>query len=396
MKNSIIGTVYKKEMLDLFRDKKTIVISILIPLLIFPLLFSVMGRSMNDSKNKVENNVNITIIDKKGSNLGNFLKEQKDIKLVESKDIKEDVKEGKILLAVSIPEDFEENIEKEIPSKITITYDNVSQQSNIAKGIIASYVEAYSKDVVAKRLGKRNVNVNILNPIQLEEVTSVKEKDGMGKFLLSLMLPLMLVIYSVTGPIPAATDLGAGEKERGTLEPLLTTAGSRMSLLWGKFFAITTLGLLTNIAAMGGIFIAMKQKGGLFSGAMAGGVGLEFKAILIIGLISILNTMVFGALELAISIYARSFKEASTYITPLTILVFVPTYATYMLDAKNIEMVYFNIPFANAMCVMKEVISGIYNYSHMFITFGWIIVYILFALIFARYMFNKESVIFRN
>jgi sodium transport system permease protein len=207
------------------------------------------------------------------------------------------------------------------------------------------------------------------------------------------MLPLLLIIYSVTGPIAPATDLGAGEKERGTLEPLLTTQAGRLSLLWGKFLAITIMGALTTAASLIGLFIAMSQKNSIFSGAT---VQLPLKAILLIGLVSVLITMVFGALELAISIYARSFKEAQTYLSPLVIVAFVPAYGTYMLDAKTLDSIYFHIPLANASCLIKEFIAGIYNVQHMFITFGWIAVYVLISILFARYMFSREEVIFRT
>lgn len=393
MKNNITSIVFKKELLDIFRDKRTLIIGILIPLIIFPVIFGVMGKSINSNTKSVENNLKIAIKDEGNSSLSKFIRSQKNIKVLDSSNIDEDVKNGKIFLGIEIPKDFEKNIQQEKDININITYDNVSQQSITAMNIINSYVEQYSKAIVKNRLDKRNINSNILNPVTIQSKTSAKEKESQGKFMISLMLPLLLIIYSVTGPLAPATDLGAGEKERGTLEPLLTTQAGRLSLLWGKFLAITVMGVLTTAASLIGLFIAISQKGGLFEGAS---VQLPLKAILLIGLVSVLITMVFGALELSISIYARSFKEAQTYLSPLTIIAFVPAYATYMLDAKTIDPVYFNIPLANAACLIKEFIAGIYNINHMIITFGWIAVYVLIAILFARYMFSREQVIFRT
>ncbi|MPN59278.1 hypothetical protein SDC9_206999 [bioreactor metagenome] len=110
----------------------------------------------------------------------------------------------------------------------------------------------------------------------------------------------------------------------------------------------------------------------------------------------ILLNMTFGALELSISIYARSFKEAQTYLAPLNIIALVPVYTTYMLDARNIDTFYFHIPVANTVCLMKEFLAGVFNTSHILITFGWVLVYIMAAIFFARYMFSKEEVIFRT
>lgn len=393
MKNNVTFIVLKKELLDIFRDKKTLIIGILIPLIIFPVIYGVMGRSMNNTTKSVENNLKIAIKDDENSSLSQFIKAQKNIKVVDSSNIDEDVKNGKIYIGMEIPKDFDKNIQQEKDINVNITYDNVSQQSSTAMEIVNSYIDEYSKTVVKSRLDKRNINTSILTPVTIQSKTSVKEKDSQGKLLISLMLPLLLIIYSVTGPIAPATDLGAGEKERGTLEPLLTTQAGRLSLLWGKFLAITIMGALTTAASLIGLFIAMSQKDSIFSGAT---VQLPLKAILLIGLVSVLITMVFGALELAISIYARSFKEAQTYLSPLVIVAFVPAYGTYMLDAKTLDSIYFHIPLANASCLIKEFIAGIYNVQHMFITFGWIAVYVLISILFARYMFSREEVIFRT
>ncbi len=394
MGSKISWIVFKKELIDIFRDRKTFLVGILIPLIIFPILSMVMGKGMNKTTEQVESNLKIAIVDNSGSSsLTKFIKTQGNINLIETANIEDDIKSGKILAAIEIPKGFDDNINKESLENIKLTYDNSSQQSQIAMNKLNGYIDMYSKTVVAQRLAKRNISSDILNPVGINVITLEKESEGMGKFMLSLMLPLMLVIYTVAGPMGAAVDLGAGEKERGTLEPLLTTQAGRLSLLWGKFFAITTMGLITSIASLAGLFIAMKQKGGLFEGS-SGNIGAG--AILLIGLVTLLLTMVFGSLELAISIYARSFKEAQTYISPLMMISFVPTYATYMLDAKSIESFYFHIPLANAVCLLKEFISGIYNYTHIGITFAWIAVYIVASVLFARYMFSKEEVIFRT
>jgi sodium transport system permease protein len=392
--------VFRKELLDMFRDKKTVIIGILIPLIIFPVLFGVVGKSISNTQKSVEQNLKVAVLDPGQSSLGMLIKGQGNVKLVDSTNPEEDIKLGNVLAVIEIQKDFDALVEKEAAADVTIIYDNSSQQSQTAFEILNGFIDAYSKQVVAQRLTKRNVDVDILSPVNIETRTVVKESEGFAKFMLSLMLPMMLILYSVTGPLSAATDLGAGEKERGTLEPLLTTQASRMSLLWGKFFAITLMGLLTSIASIAGLFISMLQKNSLFTmgadGNAASGMRMEPSALILIGIVCLLTTMVFGALELAISIYARSFKEASTYLSPLTIVALVPTYATYMLDAKNIANYYFHIPLANGVCILKELIAGIYDINHLLTTLTWTIIYIVSSILFARFMFSREEVIFRT
>ncbi len=392
--NKITFVVLKKELKDMFRDKKTLFVGILIPLLMMPVLFGVMGKSVNKSMKSAQENIKIVLQDKGNSNFAKFISKKENIKVVESQKPEEDVKNGKIALSLEIPEDFEKNINDEKISKLKITYDNSTQSSLTAFSIVNSYIEEYSKSVVQQRLDKRQINTELLNPIVPEVITAVKDKEGQGIFMISLLLPLFLVIYSVTGPMAPATDLGAGEKERGTLEPLLSTQAGRLSILWGKFLAITVMGIITTVASLAGVIIAMTQNEGLFGNTS--GVNLPIGTILLIALVSILVTMVFGALELAISIYARSFKEAQTYLTPLMVIAFIPAYSTYMTDAKNISTMNFNIPIVNAISLIKEFLVGIYDPVHMLLTFGWIIIYIIASILFARYMFSREEVIFRT
>lgn len=400
MSNTIL-TVFKKEIIDLYRDKKTIIIGLVIPLLLFPLIFGVMGKSITSSQNTVENNLKIELKDEGNSSLGRFIKSQKNFVIKNWGNANNDVSNGKIYLAVQIPKDFDAKVSSEQKSDVQITYDNSSQDSSTALAIFNSTLEAYSKEVVNSRLQARHINTNILTPVNVIKNSVVKEEDGTAKLVVSMMLPLILVIYSVSGPLSSALDLGVGEKERGTLEPLLTTKAGRLSLLWGKFLAITVIGIQTTVASMLGLYIAIQRNGELFSGRSGGGNAISGFAIgipslIIICILIILLTMSFGALELAISIYAKSFKEASTYTSPLLIIAMVPTYATYMIDQKNIPEYYFSVPLANVTCVLKELIYGNYNVLHLLVTSIWIIVYVAASILFARYMFSREDVIFRT
>ncbi|WP_243122867.1 ABC transporter permease [Haloimpatiens lingqiaonensis] len=393
---NIVSIVYKKELKDMFRDKKTLIAAILIPLLMYPIIFGFMGKGMKSNMDSVKKEMNVVIVDKGNSKLGQLIKSQKNIKLKESKDVFNDVKEGKILLGLEIPEDFDKNINEEKKADIIITMDNTSQKSNMAMSEINAIIDQYSKAIVGARLQAKNIDTSILTPVNPVIKSAEKKENGMAKMMLSLLLPMMLIMFAASGPIASATDLGAGEKERGTLEPLLTTQASRMSLLWGKFLAITTMGIVTSIAFISGLGISMKTSPEAFNYGVDGAkFSMEPKTLLIIALITVLLTMVFGALALSISIYARSFKEAQTYLTPLSFIGMLG-FTSYFIEPKNMSMIFLNIPVVNATAVIKELILGMFNIQHLIIVLAWMLVYIVLSLSFARYMFSKEEVIFRT
>jgi sodium transport system permease protein len=385
--------VFKKEIKDLFRDKRTVIVGILLPLLIFPIMYGFMGKGMDNTNKKVTENLKISINDKGNSSLGKYIKSIKNISIIASKDIKKDVQAGKIYIGIMIPNDFEVKIKNEQTIALKIVIDDTSQSSVIAKGSLDSIIEAYSKEIIKNRLLKRNIDISILNPMKITTVSAAKEKGGSSQFLLALLLPMFLMMYSMSSPMTAAIDLGAGEKERGTLEPLLTTQTSRMNLLFGKLLAITLMGLIGTISSMLGLAISFNVSGSMFGGAS---MNLSLNAFILIGISALLLTITFGAVELAISIYARSFKEASTYLTPFTIIGMIAAFGTYSMDIKNVSVLLFNIPLINLSLIMKELKAGIYNPLHLGITLGWTLTYVISSILFARYMFSKEEVIFRT
>lgn len=396
MNINIVMTVLKKELLDLFRDKRTLIMSIVIPVLILPVMFGIMGKVMNNDTKTAMDNIKIAMVDPGNSSLGKYITAQKGVKIVNSSNIKEDVKNGKITLGISIPEDFDSKINQDANSAVSITYDNTSQNSDVSFSQIQSFIQKYSQQVVQSRLQKKNIDISILTPVAVQEITSAKESEATGKLIVGMILPFILVIYSITGPLASSSDLGAGEKERGTLEPLLTTKASRMSLLWGKFLAITVMALITVSAFLAGFGFSLMQKDSMFRGASLTGVSLDARAIAVLCAACLLTTMTFGALELSVSIYAKSFKEAQTYFSPLTLVGMILCFLVYMADVKNINPVYYNVPVTNVMCIMKEALAGIYNTGHIVTVFAWCIVYVILSISAAAFMFSREEVVFRT
>lgn len=393
--------VMKKELLNAFRDTKSLAFSILIPLLLFPLIFYILGFALNSSGDKVANDYTITIQGDANSPLAQHIITSLNAEVVDG-DIKETVSSGKALVGIIIPDDFDSIIEQGQTANLQIYYDDSSQNSMTAEARLSQVIDSYSKIIVSDRLIDQGLDPNIINPITSQVLTAAKEEEdsgGMGRFLMGIMLPLMLVLYAATSPITSATDMAAGEKERGTLEPLLTTRASRMSLLWGKYFTIIIMSLLTILASLIGVYISFKMGGGFFSVSSGGAdvsITIPLLNMILIGVFSLATTMAFGAIELALSIYARSFKESQTYLSPVTILVMVPAFATYMLDAKSLETFWFSVPVANISCILKELVNGIVNIQHIGITFAWCIVYVLASIFWARHMFNDEKVLFRS
>lgn len=392
MKFNYMWIVLKKELLDSFRDKKTIILGLLIPLLILPVLSVAMKKGMNSIEEGETKPLDIAIIYDAENRLVNYLEESKDIiNILTFDEPLEALKENKIKAIIKINDDFEKNISNDNIENVEIIYDNSTQSSSIARGRILDLLDRFSDVIAEERLNNLGINPQILNVVHVKS-SGIEKQNGQGLMMISMLLPLMLSIWSASGGIAAATDLGAGEKERQTLEPLLTTNISRLSLLLGKYFAIVIMGIMGTTSALIGYFISSK----INPDFVGGGVTISIASIFVIALFCIGLTLSFSAIEFAISTYARNFKEAQTYLAPVPILVMIPAYFTMFLDGKSIPNAYLHIPVINTISIIKEAIISVFNPTHILIVSGWTVIYVAVSILFTVKMFNKESVIFRN
>ncbi|HBC96590.1 MAG TPA: ABC transporter permease, partial [Clostridium sp.] len=188
-----------------------------------------------------------------------------------------------------------------------------------------------------------------------------------------------------------AADLVAGEKERGTFEPLLSTAVGRMSIFWGKLTAISSVALITLIVTLISMVGSMLY---IFSGG--GGIDISIGAFVVIGVVSVFVLVALSSIEISISIFARSMKEANTYLGGFIVPVMILTYVPFMMDSKNIGILFFNIPVVNAVAVMKEALAGVFDPMHISIVLVWHVVYVVATVLLAKIMFSKEEVVFRS
>ncbi len=395
--NSMSWLVFKKEMRDLFRDRKAFLGAVLLPIFILPFILYIIGGSAASNTNAVKDGLRIAIVGNQNSSLEQALEQVNGIQIINISNPEQALKDNEIYLYLDIPNNFNSAIaSKDGSANLKVYYDNTSQKSQIALSTLEEVISGFSKQTVSNRLSSLGVDNNLLNPINIEPVGVgiQNENTAHSLQLLAMLLPMFVLAYAAQGGAAAATDLAAGEKERGSLEPLLSTKASRSSILIGKLAAITLMGILSTLSGFIGVLVSMFIPNSLFMNT--DGLALSPEAIIIIAALAILITLSFSALQLAISVFAKSFKEAQTYLGFLTFAPMIVSYGTMYLDSTGSSLLLYNIPIINAVLVMKEAIFGIFVPMHLILTFTWSIVYIILAVLLARYMFNREDALFRS
>ena len=391
-------TVLKKELLDIIRDRKTLAFTIILPILIYPLMFKVMSTAMTSSLNEAQKESKVVIQGDKDSSIASILKDQENIKIEELENPQEALKNGDIQLIVNIPNGFDNMINNgEVPN-VEILMDDESNKSTAAVGIVSTIYDAYSKQIVSSRLQSQGIKEEFLTPFNVD-VKSGINKDGnvnqLGNYLTG-MLPSMVVLLLLSLTLGLASELGAGEKEKNTFEPLLSTSGNRNSILWGKIGSLCIMAGITLCFSMISLWVSFKQYISELSGGEELALSLSGKSIALTVVFSLLLIVTICALQICISLFARSTKEANTYLSglmmPMMILSFIPMY----LDVKSIKEVFFHIPIINSVCVIKEAMVGIFDTNHILVVLGWQIAYVVVSVILAKIMFSREEVVFRS
>ncbi len=203
------------------------------------------------------------------------------------------------------------------PMTWELVYRAGSPTSEAALHFVESRLQAYNELGLNEQLERLGVVAAMPAATQRHPISF----SGAPIFSLAALIPLILVLMTVTGAVYPAIDLTAGERERGTLETLIAAPVPRLGLLIAKYVAVLAVALLTALVNMAGMTITAHSTG-LAASLFGGGMSLDVvvKVLLLMGLFAAF----FSAILLAVTSYARSFKEAQAYIIPLMLVCLVP------------------------------------------------------------------------
>ena len=258
---------------------------------------------------------------------------------------------------VIIPQDFSEFVEGDKQATIRLIFKS-SESLNAARRRIEAIIDQYDREIVNERIGRLQLDETLFDAIAIEreDVASTEEKfaENAGGF-----LPYIFIIFGFMGSIYPALDLGAGEKERGTLETILSSPASRFDIVMGKFLVVVLFSIATAFLAMLGVLIMVYQ----FLPTIETNITQTVMDMLGPRRIFIIMSMVlpvsafFAAVALAISIFARSFKEAQSMMAPLNIIIILPAMIG-MLPGFELSAVTAAIPILNLSLATKAILGG--------------------------------------
>ncbi len=334
-----LAAVMRKELLDLFRDRRTLAISLLMgPLLAPALLIGLSSVMQNKMTTQMEKTLELPIVGmERAPNLVDWLRGQNIAPEAAPADPEAAIAAQDEDVILRISESYGEDWRAGKPALVEILFDSSREDSHIPVARVERLLNAYGQTVGSLRLLARGVSPSVAQPVLAAPTDLATPESRAGRAL--AFLPYLLILSGFLGSAYLMIDITAGERERQSLEPLLATPAAREAIMSGKIAAGTLFGLAALVLTL----IAMKL-GLQYSPGLAGKVDLSTLAILKLIVIMLPVVLLGSTLLTLISASVKSVKEAQSYMSILMLVPMIPTIFLMVSPVKD-QLWMFAVPF---------------------------------------------------
>ena len=412
MRWNFVGLVTWKELLSTFRDKRTLASTILLPLVMLPVLligFPLLIAQLIGGEQEKRQVVGVVGLERMPASLKKSL--EGDAKLINGVELKtvtdatKAVQDGTVEAAIVMPKVLPSSAGG-TPVPIEIHFKQSSQKALVVYSKISDSIDAYAKELTKAKLIQAGLSEQVLTPVVSNPINadSVAEK---ASGVLGFLIPMFLIQWMLAGGQATAIDATAGEKERGTLEALLVTPVSRLEVLVGKLIAVVVFSVAATVFSMLGLLLtglisafvmpqAKNASGVSMAEILGGNLSLSGEGFAMLLLVGIAMAILIASLLIAICIFARSFKEAQTYLAPLVIVLILPALFLQFSDFITKGAQIYAIPVVGSMLVILDVVKGTLVWPHALTAIGVNLIVAAVMVAFALSSFKREQVLFRN
>lgn len=392
----MIFTIFKKELKDTLRDRRTLMMMLVIPILVFPLIMNIfVGVSASYQEEAATKKVKIGFVGDENSFIAKELnalpKELGKKELIFYKDTVSMIKEleaDSIKLAIFQSPTFEQDLNLKRAALLHIYYDATEMGLQERAESYINVIQEKSKSIRYAELGIDRAKIEPIN-VNYRNVASGKEMIGK---LAGGMLPYIFIAFGFIGCMYPAIDLFTGEKERGTIETLLTTPVARWQILFGKMGVVVLSGLTAATCALLGLFFSIETMNVIENEEILNIVHSILSPGFIVMLYALLIplTVFFAGVMIPIAVYAKTFKEAQSIITPLNIVMVLPAMVGFF-PGIELNAITACIPVVNIVLSTKELIAGTLDLSLLALSFAVMFGLAVLAVFISYKRFDKET-----
>lgn len=390
----VVRSIFLKEIKETLRDKKTLFLLVAIPLIFYPLLLVLVTEVALSQSEKIEERVGYVAIEGEAPpELLSLIEKEEKLELSQVDGDIDALQSGAAQTVVVLPEGFSRAVEGEETSEVTLRYNSVSPHSSSVYARVRAVLDAFSRASLSERLSRARLPETFPQPIKIQEKDVAPRERQLGS-IVSQFLPMLVLVFMVAGAFYPAIDLTAGEKERKTIQTLLTSPVRPLEVVWGKYLTVFCVAVLSG--AINLLSIAMILGRNVMVAGSSGGLDLGFQVAGadLLGLLWMvfLLGILFSALMMTIATLADTPKDAQSYLSPVYLLCLVPV---MIAQIPGIEMTHTTalIPVLNVSLAMKEIlVSGVVGETMFTVTASSVIVTILILMVAAK-LYGREELL---
>ncbi len=389
-----------KELREILRDRRTVVTLVLMPILVYPLLSLGMQRMLLTGSGPQQGEPAIVLVQAaEAEPLRRFL-ERGIYELRANGEF--DVERHLTFAAADVsngPDDIRQAVRT---GRVDVGLVGMQRQANrweltlyyrrepislAALERLERILYAAQWSVVRRRLAEANVRLALPTVgIRQEQV-----EPEAGPSPLATLMPLVLILMTITGAVYPAIDLTAGERERGTLETLVAAPVARWRLLVAKYIAVLVVALLTASVNLCAMTITLHVSG--LTSLVFGPLGFSWHMVSLVFVLLFIFASFFSALLLAITSVARSFKEAQAYLIPLMLVALAPGLLS-MVPGIELNALLATLPLVNIVLVARDLFLGTAHVGWIAVALVTTLFYAAAALSLASYVFGSDAILY--
>ena len=381
--------VFRKELRETLRDRRTLLMMVVVPVLLYPVLLVATEQLALVGLRQLEaESATVGIAGSGSVDILSFLEGREGLTVLDVLDPVDAIRADSVQAVVVLgPRPI-----AGATQSATVLYDATDERSRGARNVLTDALRAWERDLLAERLAERGLPLSFATPLVLAD-SSVARAEELGGYTLGRFLPMLLILMTLLGTFYPAIDLAAGEKERGTLETLLTAPVPAWQIVVGKFLAVALIGVVAAALNLASMLLTFQTGLFQFGGTLDIEFALPFGALLIIFVTLIPLSLLFASLFLGIAVRSRSFKEAQTALTPLYLAVMMPALLPAF-PGIDFTVALAAVPVAGVGLFFRELMAGSPPVIPAIVAVVTTALWAAAALAFASASFGREEVLF--
>jgi sodium transport system permease protein len=388
-----ILTVIRKELLDTLRDRRTLLMSVVLPAVAIPLLmFAAVKIQSAMMKKDITKTLTVGLVSAPEAFYQQLTQDSSlAVRQVEEAAGRQAVASGDLDALLAFPANFTQSIEDMQPAEVQFYFKSTNSQ---VQGRLSTRLDAYRQTLMDDRMVQLNVAPETLAPLKVTEQNLASSRERVGQ-VAGGFLPYLFLVLCFLGCMYPALDLISGEKERGTLETLLTVPSSRLHILLGKMIVIALMGLAAALVAVVGMAVGVNflpQIPPELLSTINGVLSASFIATLVLMLVPL--ALFFSGLLTAVVVRARNFKEAQSLVSPISFAIIVPA-ALAMLPGLELNWQTVWIPILNIALATKAAVANTLDPAHLVAIVFSLTVLAFIAVAISIRQFSQEATVLR-